>query len=369
MNLNKTILFVESLFQKADDIAELDVPWVDWCPLSIQCMQSVNIYCAIMPPPCTSSYESQVLLFTGDRRMPRWQYIFFFFVWGRLFFISHLMLTCKLLRARVTIADDSFVLSPLRLRLLMLWFSWNPLWPRHKWDRERKHRLENTPKAPALEPVVSLEAVGDFGQNNCYCPGSVFKSRLKFCFITFIWARCDRSTVSTHFKQNITVSSAHMFTSVVSVLFCLVRSLQLLQEKENWKERKKEGVPSLQFGEIYEWTKPKSVRMYTQREFGRRDLRSAVWVIIQSSCSHISHFESHRLWERTDLSYTQVAHVQAPKKPRKAKTTRAHKLIGQMFFFPNVIFKHEKISLKARCLEISTGHCYSVAASSGVEGV
>lgn len=172
MNLNKTIRFVESLFQKADDIAELDVPWVDWCPLSIQCMQSVNIYCAIMPPPCTSSYESQVLLFTGDRRMPRWQYIFFFFVWGRLFVISHLMLTCKLLRARVTIADDSFVLSPLRLRLLMLWFSWNPLWPRHKWDRERKHRLENTPKAPALEPVVSLEAVGDFGQNNCYCPGS-----------------------------------------------------------------------------------------------------------------------------------------------------------------------------------------------------
>lgn len=65
----------------------------------------------------------QVLLFTGDRRMPRWQYFFFFFVCGRLFVISHLMLTCKLLRARVTIADDSFVLSPLRLWLLMLWFS------------------------------------------------------------------------------------------------------------------------------------------------------------------------------------------------------------------------------------------------------
>lgn len=104
----------------------------------------------------------------------RWQKdanmaIFFVFVWGRLFVISHLMLTCKLLRAGVTIAHDSFVLSPLGLWLLMLWFSWNPLWLRHKWDRERKHRLENTLKAPVLEPVVSLDTAGDLGQNNCYC--------------------------------------------------------------------------------------------------------------------------------------------------------------------------------------------------------
>lgn len=161
------------LFQKADDMTQhnLGLSWAEWWPLTIQYMQSMNIYCPIMLPLCSSPYASQVLLFTGDRRMPRWQY-FFFFVWGRLFVISHLMLTCKLLRARVTIADDSFVLSPLRLRLLMLWFSWNPLWLWHKWDRERKHRLENTPKAPALEPVVSLEAVGDFGQNNSYCSAS-----------------------------------------------------------------------------------------------------------------------------------------------------------------------------------------------------
>ena len=133
----------------------------------------MNIHRPIMPPPCIGTYSSQVLLFTGDRRMPRWQYFFFFFfVCRRLFVISHLMLTCKLLRARVTIADDSFVLSPLRLWLLMLWFSRNPLWLPHKWDRERKHRLENTLKAPVLEPVVSLEAVGDFGQNKCYCSAS-----------------------------------------------------------------------------------------------------------------------------------------------------------------------------------------------------
>lgn len=81
---------------------------------------------------------------------------------GVCFVISHLMLTCKLLRAGVTIADDSFVLSPLRFRLLMLWFSWNPLWLWHKWDRERKHRLENTLEAPVSESVVSLEAVGGF---------------------------------------------------------------------------------------------------------------------------------------------------------------------------------------------------------------
>lgn len=116
----------------------------------------------------------QLLRITGAS-FHRWQkdaemaIFFFFFVCRRLFVISHLMLTCKLLRARVTIADDSFVLSPLRLWLLMLWFSKNPLWLQHKWDRGRKHRLENTLKAPVLEPVVSLEAVGDFGQNNCYC--------------------------------------------------------------------------------------------------------------------------------------------------------------------------------------------------------
>lgn len=81
---------------------------------------------------------------------------------GVCFVISYLMLTCKLLRAGVTIADDSFVLSPLRFRLLMLWFSWNPLWLWHKWDRERKHRLENTLEAPVSESVVSLEAVGGF---------------------------------------------------------------------------------------------------------------------------------------------------------------------------------------------------------------
>lgn len=33
----------------------------------------------------------------------------------------------------------------------------------------RKHNLENTLKAPVHKAVVSLKAVGDFGQNNCYC--------------------------------------------------------------------------------------------------------------------------------------------------------------------------------------------------------
>lgn len=88
---------------------------------------------------------------------------FFFLLWGRLFVISHLMLTCKLLRARVTIADDSFVLSPLRFWLLMLWFSWkSTLAVRQMRHRERKHRLENTLKAPVSKSVVSLEAVGGF---------------------------------------------------------------------------------------------------------------------------------------------------------------------------------------------------------------
>lgn len=89
--------------------------------------------------------------------------------------------------------------------------------------------------------------------------------------------------------------------------------------------------------------------MYTQREFGRRDLRSAAWVIIQSSCSHISHFESHRLWVGTDLSYTQVAHVQAPKrkekqKKKQKKTTHAHNLVRQMLFHfrGNVILRYSK---------------------------
>ena len=118
------------------------------------------------------------------------------------------------------------------------------------------------------------------------------------------------------------------------------RDRETERERESAGEeerKKKECVPPLQFGEIYEWTKPKSVRVYTQREFGRRDLRSAAWVIIQSSCSHISHFESHRLWEGTDLSYTQVAHVQAPKskekqKKQNKKTTHAHNLVHQMLF-------------------------------------
>ncbi len=37
----------------------------------------MNIHCLIMSPPCISCCASQVLLFTGDRRMPRWQYFFF----------------------------------------------------------------------------------------------------------------------------------------------------------------------------------------------------------------------------------------------------------------------------------------------------
>lgn len=65
--------------------------------------------------------------------------------WGRLFVISHLMLTCKLLRARVTIADDSFVLSP--QRLLMLWFfSENPSSSETQVrDTEKKHPQASGP--------------------------------------------------------------------------------------------------------------------------------------------------------------------------------------------------------------------------------
>lgn len=109
------------------------------------------------------------------------------------------------------------------------------------------------------------------------------------------------------------------FTCVLTLVLSNLKSPTSVWERERERVGKKECVPPLQFGEIYEWTKLKSVRVYTQREFGRRDLRSAVWVIIQSSRSHISHFESHRLWGRTDLSYTQVAHVQAPKSREKQK--------------------------------------------------
>lgn len=109
---------------------------------------------------------------------------------------------------------------------------------------------------------------------------------------------------------------------VCNLFWCLQKSACLFRvlshpKLENFCKkglwRKNECAPLLQFREIYEWTKLKGVRVCTQREFGRRDLRSAVWVIIQSSHSHISHFESHRLWERPNSSYTQVAHVQAPK--------------------------------------------------------
>lgn len=89
--------------------------------------------------------------------------------------------------------------------------------------------------------------------------------------------------------------SAGLSTVVLSNLKSPTSVRERERVLERKKGRKKECVPPLQFGEIYEWTKPKSVRVYTQREFGRRDLRSAVWVIIQSSRSHISHFESHRL--------------------------------------------------------------------------
>lgn len=109
----------------------------------------------------------------------------------------------------------------------------------------------------------------------------------------------------------------------------VVLSYLKLFERERVPEREKERAPSLQFGEIYEWTKPKSLKVYTEAGFGGRDLRVAVWVIIQSSSSHISHFESHRLWEGTDLSYTKVAHVQPPKKQRKTKKN-THKLTHQM---------------------------------------
>lgn len=61
-----------------------------------------------------------------------------------------------------------------------------------------------------------------------------------------------------------------------------------------------------QFGEIYERTQPKSVKMYTQSEFGAGDLRPAVWVVIQSSRSHISHFRSHRLSKGTNLSHARA---------------------------------------------------------------
>lgn len=127
---------------------------------------------------------------------------------------------------------------------------------------------------------------------------------------------------------------AHKIQLASLMLFCLIPSLQLLCENVGRKERVC-TVPPLQFGEIYERTKPKSVRVYTQREFGRRDLRSSVWVIIQSSCSHISHFESHRLWERTDLSYTQVAHVQAPKSKEKQKQHTLTNSYSRCFFLSN----------------------------------
>lgn len=127
------------------------------------------------------------------------------------------------------------------------------------------------------------------------------------------------STKLYHFFLLLSHAHSQKSSGLSTVVLSNLKSLTSVRKSVGRKERKKECVPPLQFGEIYEWTKPKSVRVYTQREFGRRDLRSAVWVIIQSSRSHISHFESHRLWGRTDLSYTQVAHVLAPKSREKQK--------------------------------------------------
>lgn len=60
--------------------------------------------------------------------------------------------------------------------------------------------------------------------------------------------------------------------------------------------RREKCAPRLRFGEIYSWTKPKECKgVHSQRLWGRRDLRSAAWVIIQSSRSHISLLESRRL--------------------------------------------------------------------------
>lgn len=128
-----------------------------------------------MPPPRTDSCASQVLLFTGDRRMPRWQYLFiyfFFFLILRAFVCDiapHANLQIiesqgnnsrRLLCPLTTAAADAVILLKSTLAATQMR------------QRERKHRLENTLKAPALEPVVNLEAVGDFGQNNCYCSAS-----------------------------------------------------------------------------------------------------------------------------------------------------------------------------------------------------
>lgn len=72
--------------------------------------------------------------------------------------------------------------------------------------------------------------------------------------------------------------------------------------------RREKCTPRLRFGEIYGWTKPKECTgVHSQRLWGRRDLRCAARVIIQSSRSHISLLESRRLWEQTNLSCAQVA--------------------------------------------------------------
>lgn len=125
------------------------------------------------------SPSSRCSLFTADRRMPEMATLLFFFS-------SFEVVRDVAPHANVLIiesqGDNSRRLFGPLATLLMLCSSWNVLWLRHKWNRGRKHRLENTLEAAALEPVVSLGAVGDFwASSNCCCCYWVQIPRLLSC--------------------------------------------------------------------------------------------------------------------------------------------------------------------------------------------
>lgn len=347
-----------------------------------------------MPQPRIDSCSSQVLLFTGDRRMPRRQYFFFLCLQAFVCDIAphanlqiiesqgnnSRRLFCPL--TTPVVAADAVILLKFTLAVTQM--------RQREKTPSGKHPQGSSPWTSGqsgscgrfwpkqLLLLSKFKVCSSIGLNSMswvLCEQvmiELLRTTLLFCDL-FVWqsiAKCWKQEVQISLNltwkllwnlinpnvflmylwqtffiiqsklSNLALPRVYHFSPLLSHV-CLQKSAGLptvvssnLKAPTSVREGvgKKERVctvPPLQFGEIYEWTKPKSVRVYTQREFGRRDLRSTVWVIIQSSRSHISHFESHRLWERTDLSYTQVAHVQAPKSKEKQKQ---HTLVDQMFF-------------------------------------
>lgn len=133
---------------------------------------------------------------------------------------------------------------------------------------------------------------------------------------------------STYIFWNFSHTQGFSLSEDFSKMFCMFPKVGVLpnpkcktSQRGACGGRREKCTPRLRFGEIYGWTKPKECKgVHSQRLWGRRDLRSAARVIIQSSLSHISLLESRRLWERTNLSCAQVARAAGPPKATKQKT-------------------------------------------------